>query len=158
MDIGFGSAFWRHSGRKRFKRGMLKWVVLRILEQGERHGYDFINWFRDGGWAPGAGSIYPLLATLEEDGLIEGRDENGKRIYRITENGRRYLQEHAPFDDMREIFEERKERHDERGSAFGKLAAAFWQAQRTAAPESLEKISAILDRARKDIYSILADE
>lgn len=159
---GMGMGPGMGGGRRRFKRGMLKWVVLKMLESRASHGYDFMRWFREGGWAPGAGSIYPLLANLEENGLIEGRDEDGKRVYTITDKGRDYLREHAPFIDLERIFESQPagedERQDDARAAFSRLDAACTQAQRTARPESLKKISQILDRARKEIYTILADE
>lgn len=163
MNFGFGSEFWRgYSGRRRFKRGMLKWIVLRMLaeSEGERHGYDLIRFFQSWGWTGGAGSMYPLLAGLEADGLVESRDEGGRRNYTITEKGRRVLNEGLPrsfrFEDVFES--EEQPVSDEAQGAFDRLIAAWTQAKQVAKPETVQRIVEILDHTRKEIYTILADE
>lgn len=139
---------------------MLRWIVLKLLDEGERHGYDFMRMFQEWGWSGGSGSIYPLLASLEAEGLAQGRDEGGKRVYTITEEGRRVLREDAPrhfhFGD---IFEsEEHPVNDEAQGAFDRLAAAWTQAKQVAKPDTIEQIVEIINEARKDIYSALADE
>ncbi len=160
----FGSGFWEHPrhgrGRRRFKRGMLRWVVLKMLEAGERHGYDFLSFFQMRGWSPGSGSIYPLLASLEEEGLVQGRDEGGRRVYTITDEGRRRLNEDAPpWPNFEGIFEsEEHPMNDDRQGSFDRLAAAWSQAKQVAKPDTMQQIVDIINEARKDIYSALADE
>jgi DNA-binding PadR family transcriptional regulator len=163
----FGSEFWQGHGRRRFKRGMLKWVVLKILDEGERHGYDFMRLFRERGFGPGPGSIYPLLSQLEQEGLVTGRDEGDRRVYTITEEGRRHLREDAPGPGrhfFEQFFQEAWSREvaphvtTDFDAAFKRLAAAWNQAQHAANPQTLEKIGEILNRARKEIYTVLADE
>jgi DNA-binding PadR family transcriptional regulator len=159
MNIGIG--FWGHGGRRRrFKRGMLRWVVLKVLDEGERHGYDFMRFFQTRGWSPGPGSIYPLLASLESEGLVQGRDEAGRRVYTITDEGRRVLREEAPrWLEFGDIFQsEEQPVNDEAQGAFDRLAAAWTQARQVAKPETIEQIVEIINEARKDIYSALADE
>lgn len=162
MAFGFGpgSEFWRGGGRKRFKRGMLRWIVLKLLDEGERHGYDLLSFFQTWGWSPGAGSIYPLLASLEGEGLLQGRDEGGRRIYTITEEGRRVLREDAPRGfSFEEIFQrEEHPMNDEAQGAFDRLQAAWAQAKQVAKPDTVQQIVDILNEARKDIYTALADE
>ena len=68
MGQAFGGRGHRHA--RRFKRGILKFVLLKLLAAEPRHGYDLMREFRRKGWPSGAGSIYPLLAALEEEGLI----------------------------------------------------------------------------------------
>lgn len=161
MNFGFGSEFWRgHGGRRRFKRGMLKWIVLRILAEGERHGYDLMRFFQSWGWTGGAGSIYPILAGLEAEGLVEGRDEGGRRNYTITEKGRRLLSEDVPSSFRAEdVFEsEEQPVSDEAQGAFERLSAAWTQAKQVAKPDTVHRIVEILDRTRKEIYGVLAEE
>jgi DNA-binding PadR family transcriptional regulator len=139
---------------------MLRWVVLKVLEEGERHGYDLLSFFQTWGWSGGAGSIYPLLSSLETEGLVQGRDEGGRRVYTITDEGRRVLREDAPrwfrFED---VFESKEQPvNDQTQGAFDRLAAAWTQAKQVAKPETLDQIVEILNEARKDIYSALADE
>ncbi len=47
---------------RRFRRGILKFVLLKLLAELPRHGYDLMRAIREKGWGGGAGSIYPLLA------------------------------------------------------------------------------------------------
>lgn len=162
--MNFGPMFWMggggHGGRRRFKRGMLKWIVLRILAEGERHGYDLIRFFQSWGWTGGAGSIYPLLAGLEEEGLVESRDEGGRRTYTVTEKGRRLLSEDVPASFRAEdVFEsEEQPVSDEAQGAFDRLTAAWTQAKQVAKPDTVQRIVEILDRTRKEIYGVLAEE
>jgi DNA-binding PadR family transcriptional regulator len=158
----FDQGFWGHpgGGRRRFKRGMLRWIVLKILEAGGRHGYDFMNFFQMRGWSLGAGSIYPLLASLEAEGLVQGRDEGGRRVYTITDEGLRRLREDAPpWPHFEEIFKsEEHSVNDEAQGAFDRLAAAWAQAKQVGKPDTIQQIVDIINEARKDIYNALADE
>src|SRR5579884_2473496 len=81
--------------RPRVPRGLLKYALLYLLAHRERHGYELIREFRHNGWGtPSPGSIYPLLAILEDGGLLVSREEDSKRIYKITDAGRRTLMQH----------------------------------------------------------------
>jgi DNA-binding PadR family transcriptional regulator len=161
---GFGEDFGghlRHMGR-RFKRGILKFVILKRLADDPGHGYDLIQDFRRKGWGGGGGSIYPILTTLEEEGLIAGHDEGDRRIYEITEEGRKHLSEHGPmrhgfFGDADDDAPEMGEGNELR-SAAGRLMQAVAQIGRDSKPETVEHVRELLDRARKEIYTLLAQE
>lgn len=146
--------------RRRFKRGMLKYVVLKLLEAEERHGYDLMRHFSDQGWGRlAAGSLYPVLAALEQHGYIEGREEDGKRTYRITEKGRQRLRDVA--DDLAgELDEEEPEKPEGDGlhDALRRLSAAVSQAAGAAKPETSAQIIERLNATRKEIYMLLANE
>ncbi len=73
------------------RRGLLKSYVLKLLGNGEKSGYDIMHTIEQetGFWKPSAGSIYPLLQSLEEAGLIQHRSENRKKLYSLTDTGRR---------------------------------------------------------------------
>ncbi|WP_210507763.1 PadR family transcriptional regulator [Naasia sp. SYSU D00057] len=79
-----------------FGHGRLRLYVLSLLAERPRHGYELIQALeeRSGGtYSPSAGTIYPRLAKLEEDGLVR-RDSDGRRtVYAITDAGRRELDE-----------------------------------------------------------------
>ena len=64
--------------------------MLALLEK-PMHGYEMITEVEDrtgGAWRPSAGSIYPTLQLLEDEGLIEGTEAEGKRRFELTEAGR----------------------------------------------------------------------
>jgi DNA-binding PadR family transcriptional regulator len=141
---------------------MLKYVILQRLADDPGHGYDMIREFRSKGWGGGGGSIYPILATLEEEGLIAGREEGDRRIYEVTEEGRRHLSEHGPmrrgfFEDADDDAPESGESNELR-SAAGRLMQAVAQIGRDSKPETVQQVRELLDRARKEVYTLLAQE
>ena len=81
--------------RGRVRRGFLKSYILKLLGEGERSGYDLMQTIREetGFWRPSAGSMYPLLQSLEEAGLIDFRTEDRKKVYFLTDKGKRALNE-----------------------------------------------------------------
>lgn len=80
---------WR--GGSRARRGDIRWALLIALLDGPSHGYELIGRLetRTGGmWRPSAGSVYPTLQLLEDEGLLRGREQDGKRIFELTDEGR----------------------------------------------------------------------
>ena len=108
---GFGHGFGREFGRGmggwggRARRGDVKFLVLEVLAESPRHGYEIIRAIEERrGFRPSPGSIYPTLQMLEDQGFIKGVDEGGKRRYDITEEGRAHLADNprhaAPWDEV----------------------------------------------------------
>ena len=87
-----------------FRHGRLRLYLLRLLDEEPRHGYEVIRLLRDrfmGVYAPSPGTIYPRLARLEEEGLVTHDEENGRKVYRITEAGREELRSRgAELDEL----------------------------------------------------------
>lgn len=167
-SFGFGAWGGRYGRRFRwriFERGDLKFVILRLLSRQPMHGYEIMQALerRAGGWYRASpGSVYPTLQMLEDQGLVTSKEEGGKRVYHITEDGRRYLERHGDLVD--EIFDRveafthrvwNKETR-ELSSAFSRLAQAAFE---TAFAPSLDaearrRIKEILDRAREEILEV----
>jgi DNA-binding PadR family transcriptional regulator len=181
MYMGFfgdrGSAWWgqhergqhergyRKRGVRRFRRGILKLAMLKLLAEVPRHGYDLIREIREKGWGGGAGSVYPILAALEAAGLIAGRDEGDRRTYEITEKGRGLLGEHAA-ELQRFLNGEDDDNEGEASAGFadrlrasaGRLMQSIGQLGPSSKPETIDRICELLDGARKEIYEVLAQE
>lgn len=89
--------FGRHGGgfRRMFDQGDLRFVVLALIEEQPRHGYELIKEIETrmgGAYAPSPGVIYPTLTLLEEMGLAElSASEGAKKLYAITEAGKAEL-------------------------------------------------------------------
>ena len=88
----------RRGGRGRmFGHGDLKLLLLALIEQQPRHGYELIRIIEDmfhGHYSPSPGAIYPTLTMLEELGYAQIENEQGNRkLYAITDAGRAYLDE-----------------------------------------------------------------
>lgn len=63
------------------------------------HGYEIIRTLEQkshGLWRPSPGSVYPILQYLEEQDLVKSADENGKKVYTLTEHGRQYIEKNTP--------------------------------------------------------------
>lgn len=74
-----------------FSHGDLRLYLLSLLDEGPRHGYDLMQALTDrtgGTYTPSAGTIYPRLAKLEEEGLVTKTVEGRKTVYAITDAGR----------------------------------------------------------------------
>jgi DNA-binding PadR family transcriptional regulator len=84
-------------GSKRyFGRGGVKYALLELLAKEPMHGYQMMKALEEqsgGLYMPSAGSIYPTLQMLEDRSLIEPAESEGKKAYRITEEGLAFLRE-----------------------------------------------------------------
>lgn len=128
-----------------FGHGQLRLYLLALLDQGPRHGYDIIRDLeqRFGGlYTPSAGTVYPRLAKLEEDGLVSRSDDGRKATYEITAAGRAEVRERqedlgelqAELDrSARELADEVRARvHGGATDLRAELKAAAREARRTA--------------------------
>ncbi|MFG1756632.1 PadR family transcriptional regulator [Micromonospora echinofusca] len=81
-----------------FSHGRLRLYLLKLLDDGPRHGYELIRLLEDrflGLYAPSAGTIYPRLQRLEAGGLVTRTVVGGRKVYEITEAGRAELRQRA---------------------------------------------------------------
>jgi len=77
-----------------FAHGALRLYLLSLVAEGDKHGYDIIRALSDrfgGTYSPSAGTVYPRLAKLEEEGLVATASDGRRTVYSITEAGRREL-------------------------------------------------------------------
>jgi len=100
FDRGFGGRGREHrhgGGRERlFDAGDLKLVILKLLSEQPSYGYQLIKTMEErlaGGYSPSAGVIYPTLTLLEEEGLAASTVENNKKVYSVTPEGTKFLEE-----------------------------------------------------------------
>jgi DNA-binding PadR family transcriptional regulator len=164
---GFGFHMGGRKRGRRMRRGILKFVVLKLLEESSRHGYDVMRAFADRGYGPlRAGSVYPILGALEEEGLVTSRAEGDRRVYEITEKGRRHLSEHMSHnqfwenlfqDDSEEAPEATAPPNDLRDAA-QRLMQAVGQIGPSSKPETIQRVQDLLNATRKEIYTLLAQE
>lgn len=87
-------AFERHA--RFFEKGDLKYVILDLLKDKPSHGYEIIHALEDrfhGFYTPSAGSVYPTLQLLEDMGYVSSSERDGKKVYTITDEGKRFLNE-----------------------------------------------------------------
>jgi DNA-binding PadR family transcriptional regulator len=102
FHFDFGEEGWGGRGRRArrmFESGELRLVLLKLISEQPRHGYDLIRAIEEltgGRYAPSPGIVYPTLTMLEEMGLIEeATGEGARKPYQITEAGTAHLEENA---------------------------------------------------------------
>lgn len=77
-----------------FGHGDLRLFLLKLLSEGPKHGYELIRALEDrflGMYSPSPGTVYPRLAALEEDALVVSEEQDGRKVYRLTDKGREEL-------------------------------------------------------------------
>jgi DNA-binding PadR family transcriptional regulator len=155
---GFGRDFGRGMGGwgGRARRGDVKFLVLEVLAEGPRHGYEIIRAIEERrGFRPSPGSIYPTLQMLEDGGFVTSAEVDGKRVYTIAESGRELLANRTADPDADS--EDAPDPRRQLWMSMGKLARAAASA-RDSDEATLTRVRTILDRARKEIYGILATD
>jgi DNA-binding PadR family transcriptional regulator len=133
-----------------------------LLAERPMHGYEMIKEIEErtqGAWSPSAGSIYPMLQLLEEEGLIQGEESDGKRRFTLTEAGsaehKAKAGEEAPWDAVRaEAAPEAIHLRD----SVGKLHHSIGQIFHAADDGQQKRVRELLDETRRKIYAILAEE
>lgn len=147
--------------RARARRGDTRSAILRVLSEQPMHGYQIIQEISrrsDGVWRPSAGSIYPTLQLLADEGLVTSSEEGGKKVFSLTDEGREAAgdlsEDSAPWDVAAAV-------GDHIGlialrQAGGRLASAVVQVARSGDKEGIDAAVEILNSARKQVYALLA--
>ncbi len=173
---GFGPGPHRHGGPgpgpegegrgrrrgMRAPRGDVRTAVLQLLAEEPMHGYQLMQLIAErseGAWRPSPGTIYPVLAQLEDEGLVEVTRGQGRKLATLTDAGRAYLTENAaelgdPFAALKESLGPQV---DLRGP-LEDLASATRQLARSGTAAQQEAARIVLREARRSLYLILADD
>ena len=173
---GFGSAnpadgMWQAMEQLRSKfekrvgsrmgRGDVRAAVLALLAEQPMHGYQIIHEIeeRSGGtWKPSAGSVYPTLQLLADEGLISAEESNGRKTYSLTDAGREEVAGTAGSTPWAPDGDGDDAKFTALPKAGIELAQAAAQVGRTGSPEQIKQAVAAIDEARRRIYSILAQD
>ncbi len=146
----------------RMNRGDVRAAVLSLLAEKPMHGYQIISEIAErsgGSWKPSAGSVYPTLQLLADEGLISAEEADGRKTYSLTEAGRAEAEASA---DRPTPWKTSSGRESGGMGALPKagieLAQAAAQVQRTGTPEQVKQAVEALDEARRRLYSILAQD
>ncbi|MFT3862193.1 PadR family transcriptional regulator [Micropruina sp.] len=159
---GFGGPMGRR-GRGRARRGDVRQAVLALLADEPLNGYQMIQRLAEhteGGWKPSPGAIYPALAQLEDEGLIEQFDNEGTKAYRLTEVGRSAAAEigQKPWETFNA---ENAPLHPEAMKAlwgeFRGLAMAAQELTRNGSPAQQERAGQLLAETKRKLYGLLAE-
>ena len=144
-------------------RGDVYAATLLLLDEQALHGYQIIQMIeeRSGGmWRPSAGSVYPALQLLEDQGYIQGEQQDSRRVFHLTESGRAYVTDHR--DELaaaRDAVTARMDTGDaELLDVFAQVETAFKQVIHVGTTAQLAAARELLVSARRQLYRILADD
>ena len=165
-----GFSFWAKSGRggtrrrrqQMFESGEIKFVILRLLRERPRHGYDIIKELEDrfaGVYTPSAGTVYPTLQLLEDQGYVQVLEQDGKKTYSITPEGERFLDDNAQvLDDILDRVRDTVKgfaggRMGDLHSAFARLASVTYKRAWRFGPEhpAVDRVVEILRRTADEV-------
>jgi len=166
--FGFGGGFpfgnWGGPRRgPRAKRGDIRAGILALLAESPRNGYQIMQELEQrsrGRWRPSPGSVYPALQQLEDEGLVHAREAGTGRVFELTEQGKKYVEEHrketdAPWDW------ETSETEEDAFELFGQIrhiGAALWQIANSGQPAQIAQARKVLSDTRRALYGILSED
>lgn len=163
----FGKRFYEFEHHAHlFEKGDLKYVILDLLKDKPAHGYEIIKALGDrfhGFYTPSAGSVYPTLQLLEDMGYVTGAEQDGKKVYTINEEGRKFLKEredivHKIKDHVKgfygpEMHKEFRETMHEMRNLAGVIRPQFHKIP----PEKWNRIREIISKACSDVEKIVSE-
>jgi DNA-binding PadR family transcriptional regulator len=172
FHFDFGDEGWSggrgrgRRARRMFESGELRLVLLKLIADEPRHGYDLIRAIEDltgGEYAPSPGVVYPTLTLLQDMGLIEeAAGEGARKPFQVTGEGRTHLDERA--DEVESLFERLVDLKPSDGSMAGPAIGRAVKNLMTALShrigrdglneELLHEIAAILDEASQRIERV----
>jgi DNA-binding PadR family transcriptional regulator len=167
-DRAFKRDRFFHGFRKEspFSKGDLKYVILDLLKEKPRYGYDIIRSLEErshGFYTPSPGVVYPTLQMLEEMGHAISEERDGKKIYSITDSGLKFLKENKDFtNDIRDHMSHHWNPENFAGIAqvmaeVSKFRKTFPSRIRQATPDQINRITEVIASARQEIESILEE-
>jgi DNA-binding PadR family transcriptional regulator len=158
----FGEPGMRRMRGPRARRGDVRAAALALLAEEPLNGYQIIQAISersDDVWRPSPGSVYPALQQLEDEGLIRAEaGEGGRRAYRLTDEGRSYVEAHpeevrAPWDVVAGAVGDAA---IEMRKLIGQLAMAAHQVLSAGTDAQVAQARQVLTDTRKALYRLLA--
>lgn len=142
-----------------FRRGELRSALLHVLsDTGTANGYTIMRRLADhvgAGWRPSPGAIYPALLALEDAGHIIGRDEDGSRLYSLTDSGRLACDDRSGLLDDIARRASRRESRTTLGNVLDAFADEAADRSTPLDPTREQDIRAILATAERHIISVI---
>jgi DNA-binding PadR family transcriptional regulator len=144
-------------------RGDVRAAILALLREGPRNGYQImadIEERSNGAWRPSPGSVYPALSALADEGLISDEKSDGRRTFQLTDAGREYVEQNP--DMARGAWESTAQQEAWQVPGLfaeaARLGAGIVQIAHAGDPAQVRAAERLLERTRREIYRILADD
>ena len=164
---GFGPPFGPQFGpggphfRGRARRGDVRAALLVLLDEEPRNGYGLMQEIEqrsEGAWRPSPGSVYPALQQLEDEGLVRAVESAGRRLFELTDEGRKYVEEHREqlAEPWAAVAGGTRAGLGELRSGIAQVGAAVMQIAAAGSEDQVLEARRILDETRRALYGILA--
>jgi len=163
--------YFRHLGQERmFHRGDFKYLILDLLKIKPRYGYEVIRELEErshGFYSPSPGVVYPTLQYLEDTGHVTSREQDGKKVYTITQEGLKFLEDRSQtVNDIRSHIRrgwglwssELRDQFRDLMHEIRDLGRLIGQRSRGIDREKIRRIEDILKNAYGEIEKILREE
>jgi DNA-binding PadR family transcriptional regulator len=147
-------------GGHRARRGDVRSAILTLLAEKPMHGYEMIQELEErtgGRWRPSAGSIYPTLQLLEDEGLVRAQEVEGKRVFSLTDEGTEKVAERGEDKPPWEQPEADRSLHQQFRNELKSLTYAAASVARNGDEAQLRETVEALTETRKRLYKMLAD-
>jgi DNA-binding PadR family transcriptional regulator len=157
-EMSFRDVFSQARRGPAIRRGEIRPLILAVLQQKPMHGYEVIQELESqsgGRWRPSAGSVYPTLQLLADEGLVTSEEVDGRRTYTLTDAGTKAAAETGGRSPWTESEDEPQP--DVMRLAM-QLAGAVVQVQKMGSPRARTEATRILTDARKQIYRVLSED
>jgi DNA-binding PadR family transcriptional regulator len=159
---GFGFGHVANRAPK-VRRGDVRSAILDVLAVEPMNGYQIIQQIAErsgGAWKPSPGSVYPTVQQLEDEGLVEGHEGQGRRLLRLSEAGHAYVEEHV--DELAATWRAFEQPDEEEGPSdlkpvIGQVMGAVWQVVVSGTRQQRAEAAEILADTRRRLYGILAE-
>jgi DNA-binding PadR family transcriptional regulator len=148
-----------HWAGGRVPKGEVRGLLLASLLDGPAHGYELMRRLEKqagGRWRPSPGSVYPLMQLLEDEGLVQSTEYQGRKVYELTPAGR----EQADQTRLRDLAAGAPEAgaHVDLRAEVDRLYSAARQVGTVGEAEQVEEAVTIVKNARQALYRLLADQ
>lgn len=152
-----GRFFGHGRGGRSVRRGKVRFAILSALQERPMHGYEIIQELErrtQSRWRPSAGSIYPTLQLLEDEGLVTSEDVERRRTYTLTDAGRQAAEEH-PLGGLET---DAARSGPNLARELRSVAQASMQIERIGTPDARKAADEILADTRRKLYRLLAED
>lgn len=162
----WGYAPWARRGRF-FEAGEVRIAIISLISEGPKHGYELMKVLeaRSGGiYKVSAGTMYPALAQLEDEGMIVSEQKDGRRVYQLTDLGKKELErERATADEIWRRASQWGDWGQWMGPGvamisgpLGALLKSAFRAMKHSGgdPEHRRRVEEILERARRELEAL----
>ncbi len=144
-------------------RGDVRAAILALLREGPRNGYQIMSEIEErsgGAWRPSPGAVYPALSQLADEGLIAAEESGSKRVFSLTDAGREYIAENPEMARGAWESSAQQEAWQVPGliAEAARLGSGIMQLARAGSPDQVRAAERLLERTRRELYRILADE